>query len=70
MAFWDQYPFYIVSGLVGLVLLIRISRIGRRPANYPPGPPTLPLLGNIHQVKRARLQDKGRVLTYATDALT
>jgi hypothetical protein len=33
-----------------LVLIVGVLRIGRRPAGYPPGPPTLPLLGNIHLV--------------------
>ncbi|KAI1335380.1 cytochrome P450 [Xylariaceae sp. FL0016] len=33
--------------LVGLALY-RLSRVGIRPAGYPPGPPTIPILGNLH----------------------
>jgi hypothetical protein len=40
------------GGLLILVLglLWRLSRVGRRPSNYPPGPPTLPIIGNLHQI--------------------
>ena len=30
--------------------LFRLLSIGRRPKDFPPGPPTVPVLGNIHQV--------------------
>jgi hypothetical protein len=33
-----------------LVVLWQLSRIGRRPKDYPPGPPTLPIIGNLHQI--------------------
>lgn len=29
----------------------RIMQIGKRPPGMPPGPPTVPLLGNNHQVR-------------------
>jgi len=45
-----EMPYYTVLGALVIYSLYRLLRVGHRPKDYPPGPPTLPVLGNIHLV--------------------
>ncbi|EXJ69172.1 uncharacterized protein A1O5_08107 [Cladophialophora psammophila CBS 110553] len=46
---------WILASLVTVALAWRLSRYGMRPKDYPPGPPTLPILGNLHQMPSSNL---------------
>jgi hypothetical protein len=41
-----------------VLLFLKVVKIGSRPAGYPPGPPTVPLLGNLHLVRRKNINFK------------
>jgi hypothetical protein len=51
---------WLYVGCVALlaVFVNKVWNVGRRPVGIPPGPPTIPLLGNLHQmpIDRPHLQ--------------
>ncbi|KAJ7729426.1 cytochrome P450 [Mycena olivaceomarginata] len=48
----------LLLALVALCVFVRLRKVGSREAGLPPGPPTVPLLGNLHMMPTEFAQHK------------
>lgn len=47
-------PIHLVAVAVLVLVVYKLGSIGHRPKGYPPGPPTLPIIGNIHLIPKTQ----------------
>ncbi len=48
----------VVVGLFAIFSVYRLLKVGSRDPRIPPGPPTVPILGNLLQIPRTGLSKK------------
>jgi hypothetical protein len=53
----------IVAGIAIVALVIRFRNLGQRPKNYPPGPPTIPILGTFVVARTPAHLPESRIFT-------
>lgn len=49
---------FIAVGVLLAAAIYRLLKVGSRDSRMPKGPPTVPVLGNFHQIPSSGLHDK------------
>lgn len=56
--------FHLLAILILVYVLLKLKDIGKREDGLPPGPPTVPLLGNAHLMPRKNVHEKYATLLF------